>query len=59
MITNIHDLIKILKVNPPKIILVSNLYDWLLKSNCNCMLSDRLKEYVREGGIVERKEASE
>lgn len=31
MITNIHDLIEILKVNPPKIILVSNLYDWFLK----------------------------
>ncbi len=59
MITNIHDLIEILKVNPPKIILVSNLYDWFLKSNWDCMLSDRLKEYVREGGIVERKEASE
>ncbi len=59
MITCVHDLIEILKVSPPKIILISNLYDWLLKSNWDCMLSDSLKEYIKKGGIVERKEVSE
>lgn len=54
MITNIHDLIKVLNVNPHKIVLVSNLYDWLLKSNWDCILSDNLKEYIKNGGIVER-----
>ncbi len=58
MITNIHDLIKALKVNSPKIILVSNLYDWLLKSNWDSILSDNLKKYIKNGGIVERIEVS-
>lgn len=54
MITNISDLIKVLKTNPSKIMLVSNLYDWLLRSNWDCVLSDELKIYIANGGIVER-----
>lgn len=54
MITNISDLIKVLETSPNKIILVSNLYDWLLKSSWNCVLSDKLKDYIKNGGIVER-----
>lgn len=59
MIICIHDLIEVLKINPPKIILASNLHDWLLKSDWDCVLSDRLKKYIRQGGTVERKEVSE
>lgn len=54
MITNIHDLSRILKERPIKIILVSNLYDWLLKSDWDCILSEKLKVYIKNGGIVER-----
>lgn len=56
MITNISDLIKVLETSPNKIILVSSLYDWLLKSSWNCVLSDKLKDYIKNGGIVERME---
>ena len=34
--------------------LVSNLYDWFLRSNWDCVLSDELKIYMANGGIVER-----
>lgn len=54
MITDVHNLIEALKLKPSKIILVSNLYDWLLKSNWNCILSEELKKYILNGGIVER-----
>ena len=54
MITNISDLIKVLRTNPSKIMLVSNLYDWFLRSNWDCVLSDELKIYMANGGIVER-----
>ena len=54
MITDIHNLIEVLKLKPSKIILVSNLYDWLLKSNWDCILSEELKKYIKNGGIVER-----
>lgn len=54
MITNISDLIKILETRPNKIILVSSLCDWLLKSSWDCVLSDKLKDYIKNGGIVER-----
>ena len=54
MITDIHNLIESLKLKPSKIILVSNLYDWLLKSNWDCILSEKLKKYIKNGGIVER-----
>lgn len=54
MITNIYDLSRILKERPIKIILVSNLYDWLLKSDWDCILGEKLKEYIKNGGIVER-----
>lgn len=56
MITNISDLIKVLETSPNKIILVSSLYDWLLKSSWDCVLSDKLKDYIKSGGIVERME---
>nr|DAQ91341.1 MAG TPA: hypothetical protein [Caudoviricetes sp.] len=54
MITDVHNLIEALKLKPSKIILVSNLYDWILKSNWDCILSEELKKYIRNGGIVER-----
>lgn len=56
MITDIHNLIEVLKLKPSKIILVSNLYDWFLKSNWDCILSEELKKYIKNGGIVERGE---
>lgn len=59
MITNLCDLCKTLNLNPSKIILASDIYDWLLKSNWNCIMSNRLKDYIGKGGIVERKEVSE
>ena len=54
MITNIYELSRALKERSIKIILISNLYDWLLRSNWNCELSDDLKKYIENGGIVER-----
>lgn len=54
MITNIYDLSKALKERPIKIILISNLYDWLLKSDWDCVLGEKLKKYIENGGIVER-----
>ena len=54
MITDVYNLIEALKLKPSKIILVSNLYDWLLKSNWDCILSEELKKYILNGGIVER-----
>lgn len=56
MITDVHNLIEALKLKPSKIILVSNLYDWFLKSNWDCILSKELKKYIKNGGIVERGE---
>ena len=52
-IDDIYNLIKILKANPKKILLSTNLYDLLLMSNWNCMVSDELKNYVEKGGKVE------
>lgn len=58
IIDNIHDLINSLNDNYKKIFLYSDLYDWLLCSNWNCILSDKLKYYLAHGGIVERIEKS-
>lgn len=54
IIYNIHDLIEILKTNPKKILLCESLFDWLLCSNWNCVLSDKLKFYIKNGGTVEK-----
>lgn len=53
-ITVISDLIKEIKKNPPKIVLCKSLYDWLLRSNWDCVLSDELKNYIKNGGNVIR-----
>lgn len=54
IVSSVHDLIIELKNNPEKIYLSNNLYDWLVLSNWDYLLSDRLKEYMQKGGIVER-----
>lgn len=55
-IRTIHDLIKELKKNPPKIVLCKGLYEWLLQSNWDCLLSDELKSYINNGGNVIKNE---
>lgn len=59
VINDIHSLIKELSTSPKKILLSNNLYDWLLRSNWDCVLSDELKLYIENGGIVERIEINE
>lgn len=59
VINDIHSLIKELSNNPKKIRLSNNLYDWLLRSNWDCVLSDELKLYIENGGIVQRIEINE
>ena len=54
IINNIHDLINSLNGNHKSILLSSDLYDWLLCSNWNCVLSDKIKHYIATGGIVKR-----
>lgn len=56
IITDIHGLIKALNNKPKKILLSSSLYDWMLRSNWDCVLSEELKKYIENGGIVERVE---
>lgn len=53
-IDDIHNLIKTLNGNPKKILLSSDLYDWLLCSNWDCILSEKLKSYIAKDGIVKR-----
>lgn len=55
-IRSVHDLIKELKKNPPKLILCKVLYEWLLQSDWHCLLSDELKNYINNGGIVIKNE---
>lgn len=59
IINSVCALMEILKTKPKKILLSSNLYDWLLCSNWDCILSDELKFYIQNGGIVERIEKSD
>lgn len=52
MIDNVHDLIIALEEKRKKIILSPTIYDWLLKSNWNCVLSDNLKEYSKTHEVL-------
>lgn len=54
MIRTVYDLCQTLKSSPVKIELDSALYDWLLNSNWDCLLSDKLKNYINNGGKVKR-----
>lgn len=51
-ISDIHSLITYMKTNEKRIYLSSDLYDWLLHSNWNCILSDNLKEYAKQHEII-------
>jgi len=51
VITSVCSLIKTIEANK-KIYLSSDLYDWLLCSKWNCVLSDKLKEYMKNNEVV-------
>lgn len=52
IVRDVHGLIKKLKSKPKEIILCKSLYEWFLKSNWDCLLSDELKQYIKNGGSV-------
>lgn len=52
IINNVHDLMVSINRNTKKIYLDYTLYDWLLLSNWECILSGELKEYVKTNQVI-------
>lgn len=51
---NVKSLVDSLKINPKIIKLDQSLYDWLILSNWDCILKEKLENYISNGGTVEK-----
>lgn len=52
VLDNIHDIIIALKNEEEKITLSTKMYDFLFRSNWNCVLDDNLKEYAKTHEVL-------